>query len=178
MPEPCKCTYTVRLLASDVDRQVGLIPVVSTSARLHSIWVWYCFYLFFCLQLGILLLRVIAEACAYHTKCCQDEFSLCYATDQASRASNFHESFMVVMLAIIEIIIETIIEIMLASSPKLLRWTSSEQICQTLAGVRTNETAANVALQHGESKLNERHNRLKSRICQRSLAGFIPFLRG
>lgn len=59
---------------------------------------------------------------------------------------------MVVMLAIIEIIIE----IMLASSPKLLRWTSSEQICQTLAGVRTNETAANVALQHGESKLNER----------------------
>ena len=44
--------HIVRLLASDVDRQVGLIPVVSTSARLHSIWVWYCFYLFFACSLA------------------------------------------------------------------------------------------------------------------------------
>eukprot|EP00438_Fugacium_kawagutii_P010449 Skav231143 [mRNA] locus=scaffold2333:65122:92265:+ [translate_table: standard] len=36
------------------------------------------------------------NACAYHTKCCQDEFSLCYATDQAGReaAANSQDLFL------------------------------------------------------------------------------------
>ena len=32
---------------------------------------------------GLAKLSELAKACAYHTKCCQDEFSLCYATDKA-----------------------------------------------------------------------------------------------